>query len=283
MRFLLMTNLSSPDAIKISGNVAARLRELGGDVTASLETATAINCDAIIAAEDSGALEECDIVVAVGGDGTIFRCVKIATMANKPILGVNAGRLGFLAQIEGNSLNSLERVVSGDFVLKERMLLEAEVRSNAGSEVFYAVNDCVVSRSSLGRITDIALYCDGTLIADYRADGLIVSTPTGSTAYSLSAGGPIVDQGLDCILVTAICPHAMYDRSIVISPGKTLNLRPLFDGRQEYLPLTIDGETVCNLVEGAEVIIRRSDKYANFVDLQEHSFYQIINKKLRLR
>ena len=163
------------------------------------------------------------------------------------------------------------------------MPLEVEARHEGKSQSFLALNDAVITRSNLGSIADISVFCNHVLVGDYRADGIIFATPTGSTAYSLSAGGPIVDPALDCLIMTPICPHSIYDRSIVFSPEKTLVSRPLFDGHQDALHLVVDGQVTARLLPGAEVRVRLSDKYVQFVDLQNKDFYQIINQKLRLR
>ena len=283
MQFLLMTNLQKPDAIKVAGRVAERLAALGGRALCSFETAEALRATHVEAGEYYAQLERSDMVVAIGGDGTVFHCAKHAAAAGKPIIGVNAGRLGFLSQIESCSLDDLSLVTEGHYTLQPRMLIEVTAKHNNHIETYCAINDVVISRTNLGSIADISILCDDTLVGDYRADGVIFATPTGSTAYSLSAGGPIVDPFMDCVIMTPICPHSMYDRSVLFAPNKTLVARPVFDGRQEVLHLIVDGEEVCELLTGFEVIVRRSDNQVHFVDLQSRTFYQIINQKLRLR
>lgn len=283
MQFFLMTNLLKAETIEVARQVACRLIAAGGAVRADNETAGALGIADITAGNLGQQLRKCDMVVAVGGDGTIFHCAMHAATVGRPILGVNAGRLGFLSQVESDSLEDLDRVVLGHYKLMRRTLLEVEHRHSGGSESYFGLNDAVLARSNLGSIADISVYCSHVLVGDYRADGIIFATPTGSTAYSLSAGGPIVDPALDCLIMTPICPHSMYDRSIVFSPDKTLVAQPLFDGHQDALHLVVDGQVTARLLPGAEVRVRLSDKYVQFVDLKNKDFYQIINQKLRLR
>ena len=154
---------------------------------------------------------DCQVIVTVGGDGTILHSAKHALNYDKPLLGINAGRLGYLAQIERNELDGLSRLISGEFSIGERMLLEARVDDRPP---IFALNEIVISRE-LTKMVDLYVAEDGVPMGNYRADGLILATPTGSTAYSMSAGGPIVDPGLDGILLTPICPHSLYARSVI--------------------------------------------------------------------
>jgi len=156
--------------------------------------------------------ELADIIVVIGGDGTIIHSAKKAAEFSKPVLGINAGRVGYLAGLEGNELGKLKNLLSGDYSIKSRMLLSVQI----GEKEYLSLNDAVISKGPVSRMIDITVKLHGECIS-YRADGLIAATPVGSTAYSLSAGGPIVDPDLDSIILTPICPQSLYARPILIA------------------------------------------------------------------
>ncbi|MDR3645430.1 MAG: NAD(+)/NADH kinase, partial [Clostridia bacterium] len=215
------------------------------------------------------------VIVALGGDGTILHVAKHAALAGIPVLGVNVGRIGFLAGIESDELESLSRLCTGDYQVKERMMLDV----SDGSKVYCVLNDAVVSKGELARIIDINILCNGRVISNYRADGIILSTPTGSTAYSLAAGGPIVDPTLECIGVTPMCPHSLVSRAILFSPGSVITARALVaEGGDAYL--TIDGQEVIPIKSGQPVEVRRSSVLARLIRLKDVTFYEALGNKL---
>ena len=227
-------------------------------------------------------LNQCDMVIAIGGDGTIFHCAYDAMKANKPILGINSGRLGFLSQMESNDLQPLERLFTGDFMIEHRMVLRVIIHSKNQQFMHYAINDVVLSRYHLGRIIDLEVFCDDQFVSLYRADGLIFSTPTGSTAYSLSAGGPIIDPSVQTIAMTPICPHSLYNRSIVFGSDKLLTAKLKPKSSQDRLSVSIDGlGTKYHAIES--VGVDQSPYKSQFVCLGHRSFYQTINEKLKYR
>ena len=169
-------------------------------------------------------MRACDAVVAIGGDGTIFHAAADAMRFEKPVLGINAGRLGFLAQAEGDDLSPLDRFAAGDYEIERRLVLQAEVARAGKTEIFYAVNDAVITNPDFGLISEIEVRCGGESVGSYRGDGIIFATPTGSTAYSLSAGGPIADPDVDCMILTPLASHSLVSRSIVFAAQRVLTV-----------------------------------------------------------
>jgi len=229
---------------------------------------------------------ECDVIIAVGGDGTIMHAAKFAAEAGRPILGVNTGRLGFIAGMESTEPELITNLVSGDYTTEQRMLLDVEVIR--GGEVImlsHAINDAVVSRGALSKIITIKVSHNGQQAMEMRADGLIISTPTGSTAYALSAGGPVIDPSFRCIEVTPVCPHSLMDRAIIFDSDSELTIET--DRRREdyiTLPedrvnLAVDGENACEMQPGDIVRIRRSALSAEFIVIRKQSFANLLMQK----
>lgn len=218
---------------------------------------------------------ECDLVIAVGGDGTIIRAAKKAALHSKPVLGINIGRLGFMAGLEIHELDELDKLFSGEYFVDHRMLLRVSINDAS----FYALNDAVVSKGELSRTIDLKVELNDKTAAAYRGDGVIISTPTGSTAYSLSAGGPVVDPSMSCLILTPICPHSLFSRSIMFS--ENANLKVMAAGcQQSEMYVTIDGEQGLPLVYGDAVLIRKSRINVSLIRLKTQEFYEILNEKL---
>ncbi len=220
-----------------------------------------------------------DVVVAIGGDGTIIHTAKRAARYFRPVLGINAGRLGFMAGLETNELDSLSALIAGRYTVEHRMLLDVTVNTGEGEKQFTAMNEAVVSRGSLSRLVELEVANRGEPVITYRADGVIAATPTGSTAYSLSAGGPIVDPALNCLLLTPVCPHSLYSRSYLFQADAALSIRPLLsDGRKVFL--TVDGEEGTDIADGDVITVSRSAADARLIKLKQTSFYDVLNQKL---
>lgn len=230
--------------------------------------------------------EGCDVLVAIGGDGTMMHAAKFAAEAGKPILGVNTGRLGFMAGLESTEPELISRLVSGEYTTEQRMLLDVEViRGGKTYRIDHAINDAVVSRGALSKIITIKVHHNGRQAMELRADGLIVSTPTGSTAYALSAGGPVIDPSLKCIEVTPVCPHSLMDRAIIFDSDSELLIEA--DRRREdyltlpddHINLAVDGERTCELNAGDTIRIRRSELCAEFIIIKKQSFANLLMQK----
>lgn len=223
--------------------------------------------------------KECDFVVTFGGDGTMLSTIKDLGKSNTPILGVNMGGLGFLAEVVVEEMNSaIESLVNGDYSITERMMLEGTVHTADSVETNYALNDFVVDKGTSARLLYIETNVDDVLLNNYRADGVIVSTPTGSTAYSLSAGGPILVPNMQAIVVTPICPHSLTVRPIVLSDKSSLKL--CISPDQAPAQLHFDGRGRRNLQPGEWVEIKKADFSVKWVSIGKHDFFEIIRSKL---
>jgi NAD+ kinase len=228
--------------------------------------------------DTENAIKNSDIIVSVGGDGTLIRVAKLALKYGTPILGVNLGRLGFLTCIEPEHIELLEEIISGEYKIQKRMVLEIEDKN----ETFYAINDAVITKGAISRIIDIDIFCDENKVTNLRADGVIFSTPTGSTAYSLSAGGPIIDSSLECILTTPICPHSLSARTIVFSPNTVLKAK-IDSNNCEKAFLTIDGQQAVEIDAEHTLTVKKSSLYANFLLPKDRTFFETLNKKMKLK
>lgn len=223
------------------------------------------------------AISGCEILLAIGGDGTIIHAAKTAASLDMPILGINAGKLGFTAGVEQKELAMLSRLTEPNLPEERRMMLTVTLTGPQGSQSFLALNDAVVS-AELATIIDYRVSLGRERSYNCRADGFIVATPTGSTAYSLSAGGPVVDPSLDCMIYTPICPHSLFSRSVVFAPETTLMVDiPQNRGK---LFLTADGGLPVELRAGDKLTFARSDKAPRFIKLTKRNFYDILNQKL---
>ena len=227
-------------------------------------------------------IADLDLVITLGGDGTILRAARMAARHSVPILGLNLGRLGFLAEMEpGDWREKLRRVLAGEYWLEERIMLRAELwRGGNALGDFEALNDVVIGRASFARVVRLATYIDGSYLTTYVADGLIVATPTGSTAYALSAGGPILPPELRNILIIPVAPYLSLDRAIVLSEGAKVEIRVSTDHRAI---LTVDGQIHAELEDADRVIIGASPHTCRFVRLQDRAyFYRNLMKRLCL-
>jgi len=225
-----------------------------------------------------------DMAITLGGDGTLLSAATAVSLHNIPILGINLGRLGFLAEIEPDDIAYyIRKLFDGEYHIENRIMLQADVMRNGESIVqFHALNDIVVSRASLSRLLNIKLLVDGHILDAFYSDGVILSTPTGSTAYSLSAGGPILDPSLDALLMTPICPHTMHARSMVLPLDRVYSVTL---GEQDALSSTVtaDGKTGIGLTEGDVVEIKRSPYTTKLIKIAGKTFYDTVRQKISER
>jgi NAD+ kinase len=222
-----------------------------------------------------------DVVISLGGDGTMLRAVDLAYEAGVPVLGVNVGQLGYLTEVEPGDFDSaLDRLVSGDYEVAERMVLEIEVESASPAQGrWFALNEAVLEKVHTGRLARLEVVINGTFFTTYAADGVIVATPTGSTAYSFSAGGPIVSPRHRCLLLTPVSPHMLFDRSLVLAAEETLRF-VVCDDRS--VVLTADGRELGELAAGDAVSCRGGTLPARIVTLGPRDFHQILKAKFGL-
>ncbi len=225
---------------------------------------------------------ELDCCLSLGGDGTMLRSARLVSADGVPILGINGGRLGYLAEIEpAHMLESLDGWRNGDLQIEERMMLEVSTVGASGKEVVAgrALNEAVVYRSDSGRTLEVLATIGGKPFTNYLADGVIVATPTGSTAYSLSAGGPIVEPDFQALLVTPVAAHMVFDRSMVLAP--TTEVQLTVQGHRGGR-LSLDGRTVVDLQPGITVVCRASATNARFFTTQDRDFHTVLKEKFHL-
>ena len=224
-------------------------------------------------------LENCDIVITVGGDGTFIKSAKLSAEKNKPLLCVNAGKLAYLAGLEKSEFSFLSQIVKGDYKTEKRMMLSATIIDKNGEILYHSncLNDAVVSRSGNIRIMNLSINCNSAPLMDYSADGVIISTPTGSTAYSLSAGGPVIEPKIDSMLITPVCCHSFFSRSVVLRPDSVLEIA--HDNTGEAV-LSCDGEKAVVIPEGAIVKVETSKEKAEFIKVKNDTFIDILNRKM---
>ena len=225
-------------------------------------------------------LKHAGLLICFGGDGTILHAAKDANAYNVPILGVNLGSVGFMAELEQGELSQLSKLAAGKYAVETRMMLDVRVRRE-GRTVFsdIALNDAALTKGAAARMVELEIYGDKTLMTGFSSDGVVISTPTGSTAYSMSAGGPIVEPTAENIIVTPICPHALSARSIVLGGDRQVAVRM---GRmtRKTAYLSVDGGRAFRLSGGDTVELRRSAAKTRLVRLTGRSFYEILNHKL---
>ena len=222
----------------------------------------------------------CDVIVVIGGDGTILKCANYASAHNKPILGINCGRLGFMAALEHNELHMLEKLCKGEYKASRRMMLSVTVEPENGEELsFTALNDVVVSRCDDCKIADFEVTKNGSTIASLRADGVIFSTPTGASGYSMSAGGPIIEPDMECIEFTQMCAHTLFARSMVLCPDSVIRIKSHMK-KNAHTCVNVDGNIVYRLSDDDTVKVTKSDKYVEIIDINGDSFFTAVNKKL---
>ena len=224
-------------------------------------------------------IKNSDMLICFGGDGTILHSSKIATRHHVPILGVNMGTMGFMAELESGDLSLLSRIATGEYKIEKRMMLRVTVH-NDGNELFNetALNDAAITKGAIARVIQMSVECDGVEAINCSGDGVLISTPTGSTAYSMSAGGPIVEPQAQNIIITPICAHAFQAKGIVTAPWRTISIRLGKLGRRNAF-LSVDGGRAFRLNVGDVVTVRKAENETRLVRLKETSFFQIMNSK----
>jgi len=221
---------------------------------------------------------EVDFLLCFGGDGTLISGVRIFSDPSVPVLGVHLGGLGFLAQITPEVLiDKLESVKNNNYKIQDRLVLSAKISGNEDS--YYAVNDFVVQNETSFRVTSLSLYIDNQHVSDYKSDGIIISTPTGSTAYSLSSGGPIVQPDVFSILITPIAPHSLTSRPLVLPSNVEVEFRFNQDSENE-LKLIADGQNIINFTKDSNVKLSQAKHHLKFITFKDYNYYETLKKKM---
>lgn len=239
----------------------------------------------VIVDSDDLAVQDVDWVIAIGGDGTLLKTARLVGASGTPILGVNSGKLGFMMQTTPDELDeAIEQVFDGQYSLDKRLVLQGRIGNGtpgdaAADGVFSALNDIVIDKGSICRVIELGIYVNDEYVNDVMADGLIVSTPTGSTAYSLAAGGPILAPGMEAIVVSPICPHTLSNRAMVLAARDRVRIEVTAD--HPDLLLTVDGQENVVIQPGSTVELYRADHTIHLIRFSDRSFYDVLRTKLK--
>ncbi|MDD3653734.1 MAG: NAD(+)/NADH kinase [Desulfotomaculaceae bacterium] len=276
----LMVNLKKKGVARLVGEIVCWLEDRGCKALVEEAAAGAIGL-ARLGTTQNSLVEQAECVIVLGGDGTLLRATRRVASVGTPIIGVNLGHLGFLTEIDlPEILPALEKLLSGHYLIDERMMLEAHVyREGQVIKQFVGLNDAVITKGAFARLIILETHVNEQYVNTYPADGLIVASPTGSTAYSLSAGGPLVTPDLDLMLITPICPHTLWARPLAVAPDSVIKVVIL--SSQGEVKLTMDGQHGFRLLQHDEVVLNRAPKKAKFIRLQGRGFFDVLRKKLK--
>lgn len=274
----IIVNLKKKNVFNIIKELAFWLLKKNCSLFIPKKVLTQINIPAQDLEESN--LEKLEMVIVLGGDGTLLHTVKFLKGRAIPILAINLGKLGFLTEITQDEIySSLERVFKKQYIINYRIMLEAQViRNNEKVAVFYALNDAVVNKGSLSRLINFELFIQDEYVATYFADGIIVSTPTGSTAYSLAAGGPIIYPDLSALVITPICPHSLTHRPMVFTSENIILIKIISE--DEDINLTCDGQERYSLQNGDCIAITKAARQTLLICPEKRSFFEVLRTKL---
>lgn len=278
----LIGNAEKRACARMVGAAAARIMAAGREVLADAVTARLARLRARACPDAATLAREVDLILVFGGDGTMLRVAREIAGLRTPMLGINIGGLGFLTAVSSRRLvPALQLVWEGRFTFERRVLLEAVARDGVGGRRCRALNDVVLSHGRESRMIELELLVDHVPVTCYRGDGLIVSSPTGSTAYSLAAGGAVVVPTAEVFAVTPICPHTLSNRCLILDLTSTITLRVL--SSKPTAVLSADGQTIAELAGGAEITVRRSADCVHLMHLAGSSFFEALRQKLHWR
>lgn len=279
MKLGIVANLGKHNADLALRALIAELNDLGASYCLDAKAAEPLGL-AVPIREEAALMQECDVLIAVGGDGTIIHTAKKAAGYRKPVLGINAGRVGYMACLEREELPLLKRLLDGDYIVERRMMLEATV-STEQNKKYYCLNEVDVGKSDHSRMLELTVDNCGDSFMNFRSDGVIVATPTGSTAYAMSAGGPVTDPTIDCMILVPVCSMSMYSRGFVLSAASDLRIH-CADEEGVQAVVRFDGGDACLLEKGAFVTVRRAaDRETQLIKIKDDSFYSILKNKMK--
>lgn len=275
----LMPNINKKTCTRKAVELAEWFRERGLEARFLEEDSRGLKVrDFVFAPEDFA--EGLDLIISLGGDGTVLRAAQTAFRHDVPLLGINLGKMGFLTGLDhSNMYEGLEQVVAGRHIIQKRMMLECRTKEGSREEKHFALNEVVVGRTSIQRMMRFEVFINGQYFNYYAGDGLIFSTPTGSTAYNLAAGGPVVEPNIGCFILTPVCSHSLTARSVVLSQKDRIRVSPSSPD-QEY-SLSVDGIEEVVMVPGSEVRVSLSG-HLKLVKMPDYSFFQLIREKFNL-
>lgn len=279
MKAVIYPNFQKKNALGCARQVCDVLDSVGIEVIVDSEYINEFGDKKFVVFDDiSSLVGVADIFVAIGGDGTILRCAKLLMGTETKLIGINTGTLGFMAGLEANQLDALKSLKTGDYKISTRITVDVVIHKNEGDVVYTALNE-ISARSASFRICDFDVSADGYLIGKYRADGILFSTPSGSTAYALSAGGPIIEPDLECIEMNLICPHSLFARATLFSAERKLRLTDRTSG-ENSLVLSVDGEAVHRMAENEYIEITKGTHQLYFVDIIDNAFHDSLCRKM---
>lgn len=278
-KFYIITNPLKDKDFKITDSICRYLREQGRECAADRDFTDSKEPD-----KAADIPEDCDCVLVLGGDGTLIRAAREVVRKGLPLLGINLGTLGFLTETDtANATEVLERLMKEEYEIEERMMLYGRMLSKGG-EVSgnLALNDIVISRSGSLRVVNFKIYVNGEYLHSYNADGVIVSTPTGSTGYSLSAGGPVVEPSASMIILTPICPHSLNTRSIILSSKDQVEIEigPGRKREKEEAAAVFDGDIEVLMETGDRILIHKAERKTKIVKISKISFLEVLRRKM---
>lgn len=279
----LIPNITKPGALRCAIRAAGILREVGIEplIDEAKQPTFAALGESIKSLQQDDLYKESDIVIVFGGDGTVLGAAKKAAETGAKILGVNFGHVGYITELEESEIEMLRRLSTGDYTIDERMMLDVSVGKN-GRKLFFAraFNEAAITRGIVSRLADFTVSCDGSLVNRYRADGLIVCTPTGSTAYSMAAGGPVIDPSLEVLSVTPVCSHSLDSaRTLVFGPKSVIKITVPSAKYAESM-VTVDGRTFFRINDGdLAITISRSESKINLIRFKNNSFGNTLYQK----
>lgn len=284
-KFCVVTNSSKDKGYKVSKEIKDYLEKRGKQCVITRDYANHFE-DSLAYTDVSEIPEDTQCAIVLGGDGTFIQAAIDLVHREIPLLGINLGTMGFLTEVEQERVfPALDRLINDDCVMEERMLIRGIKReSDNKKEEGYALNDIVISKSGACRLISIELYLNGEKIETYIADGIIISTPTGSTGYNLSAGGPVMSPDIRAIIITPICPHSLNKRSMVISGDDeiTVRLSKGKDYRTDEAAIAYDGRTEGTMESGDEISIKRAEEKISVVRMSEKSFFGVLRDKFSI-
>ncbi len=276
MKAAIIPNLTRKNAESVTKQLLKKLNGLEIECLADEELENQFKDYSVEFMPFSDMTEKCDLIISVGGDGTILHSAKYG----KPVLGVNAGRLAFMAGIEPAELDLLSCLKSGKYEIDRRMMLKAVI-TNENSKIIsekYCINDVVAARGEQIKMIEASVKCNGKKINDYFTDGIIISTPTGSTAYNLSAGGPVVDPQIESMMLTPVCTHSLFSRTLIFKPNAVLTV----ECESDNINVSCDGDTQ-KLGKGCEITVTKAESYGEFIRIKTDTFLDVLNNKLTQR
>ena len=282
-RISVVTNIKKDPTLEITKRAIAELSQYAE--TVFIDDSLAFNAPSVVKFVNCRELyNDCDAVITIGGDGTILRIAPEISKRSIPVLGINLGRVGFMAELETDEICLLSKLFDSEYIIDSRMMLDVDIiRDGKKIHSFTALNDAVIMNGSVSRMIEIELLCNAEHVSYYHADGLIFSTPTGSTAYSLSAGGAVIDPFLECIHVTPVCAHSFNcSRPMVFSPSAELSVKDV-RATDSNTYLTLDGNINEQLTFGDEVVVKKSQYTTDLLKIKSTRFYNTLYAKLSER